>query len=73
MEAPRMNRFEGKICFCPASTQGIGLVIAERFALEGGKVIICSRTQENVDFAVNKLSKYGVEGHVCHIANTKER
>ena len=37
------KRFDNKVCFVTASTQGIGLAIAERMAQEGGIVIICSR------------------------------
>ena len=51
-----MSRFEGKVCLVTASTEGIGLAIAERMAQEGGDLIICSRKQKNVDEAVKKIS-----------------
>ena len=45
------------MCLITASTQGIGYAIAERMAQEGGFVHICSRKEENVKEAVEKLSK----------------
>ena len=47
-----MRRYEGKVCLVTAATAGIGLSIATRMAVEGGKVIICSRKQANVQTAV---------------------
>ena len=46
------RRYEGKVCLVTAATAGIGLAIAMRMAVEGGRVIICSRKQKNVDEAV---------------------
>ena len=67
-----MKRFEGKVCLVTASTAGIGLAIAERMAVEGGNVIICSRKQENVDEALVKLNesiqKSGSKGSAIGIA-----
>ena len=53
-----MKRFQDKVCFVTASTQGIGFAIAERMAQEGGKVIICSRREKNVKEALEKLKAY---------------
>ena len=50
-----MSRYENKVCVVTASTAGIGYAIAERMAIEGGKVIICSRKQDNVDNAVIQM------------------
>ncbi|XP_031358039.1 dehydrogenase/reductase SDR family member 4-like [Photinus pyralis] len=69
------RRFEGKIAVLTASTQGIGLDTARRFALEGAKVLICSRKQKNVDEAVRTLANEGldVKGVVCHVGKQEER
>lgn len=58
-----------------ASTQGIGFAIAERLGLEGASVVISSRKQSNVDEAVMKLRKKGIEatGVVCHVSNPQHR
>ncbi len=68
-----MKRYEGKVCLVTASTQGIGLGIAERMAQEGGHVIICSRRQKNVDEALNKLKGLKVEGYTCNIGSREQR
>ena len=47
-----MKRYENKVCLVTASTAGIGYAIAERMAIEGGNVIICSRNTDNVDDAI---------------------
>ncbi|XWS18146.1 hypothetical protein CRYUN_Cryun32bG0017100 [Craigia yunnanensis] len=69
------RRFEGKVAIVTASTQGIGLAIAERLGLEGASVVISSRKQKNVDEAVEKLKKKGIQvlGVVCHVSNTQQR
>ena len=70
-----MKRFEGKICVVTASSTGIGLAISERFAQEGGTVIINSRNTENVQNVVNNLRKkgYKADGVVCHAGKAEVR
>ena len=53
--APPNRRYEGKVCLVTAATAGIGLAIATRMAIEGGRVIICSRKQANVSTAVASI------------------
>jgi len=58
-----------------ASTQGIGLAIAERLGLEGAAVVISSRKQKNVDDAVKGLKAKGITavGAVCHVSDAQQR
>ncbi|QCD79777.1 tropinone reductase-like 3 [Vigna unguiculata] len=71
----KSKRFEGKVAIVTASTQGIGLAIAERLGLEGASVVISSRKQQNVDAAAEKLRAKGIEvlGVVCHVSNPQQR
>ena len=41
----KCRRLEGKVAVVTASTQGIGLAIAERLGREGAAVVISSRKQ----------------------------
>mmetsp|Transcript_8500 Transcript_8500/g.6039 ORF Transcript_8500/g.6039 Transcript_8500/m.6039 type:complete len:104 (+) Transcript_8500:79-390(+) len=42
-------------------------------AKEGAQVIICSRKQNNVDEAVEKLKDYKVQGIACNVGKAEER
>lgn len=69
------KRLEGKVCIVTASTEGIGLAIAKRLGAEGGKVVVSSRKQANVDEAVKLLQDQGatVHGVACHVGNAGDR
>jgi len=69
------RRYEGKVCIVTASTKGIGLAIATRFAEEGGKVVVSSRKKDAVDQVVADLKTRGFEavGTVCHQAKKEDR
>lgn len=60
---------EGKVAVITGSTYGIGYSIARRLAQDGASVMICSRSQENVDKAVAKLKADGLTvcGTVCDV------
>ncbi len=54
----------------------IGYAIAERLGLEGASIVICSRSQKNVDEAMKMLREAGVKnvaGIPAHVANAKDR
>ena len=53
----------------------IGFSIAKRLAEDGAKVVISSRKQKNVDVAVDKLKKQGLDvtGLVCHVGSKDDR
>lgn len=70
------RRLEGKICVVTASSDGIGFAIAKRLGLEGGKIVVSSRKQANVDEAVNLLKTEGIKdviGVTCHVAKESDR
>ena len=53
--------FNDKTIFVAGGTTGINFGIAEHFAINGGNVIVMSRSQDKVDAAVEKLSSHGVK------------
>lgn len=69
------RRLDGKVCIVTASTEGIGLAIAKRLGAEGGKVVVSSRKQANVDEAVKLLKDQGstVHGVACHVGSASDR
>jgi len=74
-----MNRYEGKVCLVTGGTAGIGYATAERMALEGGFVVICSRQVKNVEKAVETLrhkignGKGTVDGLVVNVGKSADR
>lgn len=57
----RYPELKRKVALVTGSSRGIGLAIAVRFAKEGMKVIINSRTPESVQAVVDELTALGVE------------
>lgn len=57
---------------CPP---GIGYAIAERLGLSGAHVVICSRSQKNVDAAVASLEAKGIKvtGLAIHVGTMEAR
>ena len=56
-------------------TVRIGFETARRLALDGAKVMICSRKQKKVDAAVKKLTDehLTVAGVTCHVGQADDR
>jgi dehydrogenase/reductase SDR family protein 4 len=71
------QRYKDRVCVVTASTAGIGYAIAERFAAEGGKVVLSSRKQAGVDAAVARIKQNvpgaQVIGRVCHVDKREHR
>ena len=53
----------------------IGFGIARRLGLDGAKIVVSSRRQENVDRAVANLEADNIDvfGQVCHVGNPEHR
>jgi len=50
----------GKVVFITGGSKGIGLASARAFAVEGARVAIASRSDENLDLARQALEKEGL-------------
>jgi len=69
-----MNQKE-KVAIVTGSTAGIGFAIAKRLGLDGAKIVVSSRKQQNVEKAVTDLRNQGisVEGVVCNVSKQIDR
>ena len=75
------SKLLGKSAIVTASTDGIGLSIAKRLAVDGANVVLSSRQQKNVDRALSDVRKFceehnasgKVEGVVAHVAKAEDR
>ena len=52
-----LKRFANKVVLVTGSGRGIGREIAKAFAVEGAKVIVTSRTADEVQSAENEIKK----------------
>lgn len=53
------GRFAGKVCLVTGAASGIGLATAERFAAEGGKVLVVDMHEEGGNQAAERLRATG--------------
>ncbi|WP_307340939.1 SDR family NAD(P)-dependent oxidoreductase [Caldalkalibacillus uzonensis] len=54
-------RLKGKVCVVTGSSMGIGETIAERFAQEGAKVVVNSRSEERAQKTASRLKEMGYD------------
>ena len=69
-----MGTLEGKKAIVTGAARGIGRAIAEGFAARGAKVLICSRSQESVDTALQEMAESGlkVQGLACDVSDESQ-
>ncbi|XP_031564743.1 dehydrogenase/reductase SDR family member 4-like [Actinia tenebrosa] len=69
------RRLDGKVAVVTASTEGIGLSIAQQLGRDGAKIVVSSRKQDNVIKATAALEKEGIDvlGIMCHVGKSEHR
>jgi glucose 1-dehydrogenase len=69
------NRLDGKVAAITGGSQGIGLAIAQRFAVEGADVSFCYRSNkpgaDEVTVGIQKMGRK-VAGFQCDVGNVAE-
>jgi NAD(P)-dependent dehydrogenase (short-subunit alcohol dehydrogenase family) len=72
----KMNEYDlrGKTVLVTGGSRGLGLVLARQFALEGAKVAICARDQEELELAGIDLRNGGAEVMTvqCDVTNAAD-
>ncbi len=70
-----MNRVENKVAIVTGSTKGIGRAIAQRLLESGAKVIVCSRSEKNVNQCVSELAARAgdrIAGTACDVSSLEQ-
>ena len=52
---------QGKVVLITGGSRGFGLAIAEEFAKEGAKLVLCSRESDELERAQTKLTEFGTD------------
>ncbi|HEX5432922.1 MAG TPA: SDR family NAD(P)-dependent oxidoreductase [Candidatus Angelobacter sp.] len=64
----------GQTVFITGSSRGLGLALAEEFARQGCKLVLCARDEQELSRAREHVSRLGAEVRTvaCDVANQKE-
>jgi NAD(P)-dependent dehydrogenase (short-subunit alcohol dehydrogenase family) len=61
LQRRKMIDLEGKVVLITGSSRGLGLAIAEQFALAGAKLALCARDEEELARARMQVSEFGAQ------------
>lgn len=64
----------GQSVFITGSSRGLGLAMAEEFARQGCRLVLCARDEQELDRAREDVSRLGAEVRIvaCNVANQQE-
>ena len=66
-----MGELTGKVAIVTGASRGIGRAIAEIFAREGARVVICGRKQETLDQVASEIGP-SVKPIACHVGRADQ-
>lgn len=66
-----MGSLNGKVAIVTGASRGIGRAIAEAFAREGARIVICGRKQETLDQVAAEIGP-SVKPVACHVGRTDQ-
>ncbi len=66
-----MGTLNGTVAIVTGASRGIGRAIAETFAREGARVVICGRKQETLDQVASELGP-SVKAVACHVGRADQ-
>src|SRR5271169_4606940 len=71
LETEFVGSLDGKVAIVTGASRGIGRAIAEVFAREGARVVICGRKQETLDQAAREIGS-SVKPVACHVGRSDQ-
>jgi 3-oxoacyl-[acyl-carrier protein] reductase len=70
-----MNSFDDKVAIVTGATKGIGRAITRKLLDQGSKVVICSRTEKDVNGYVQELDQAArdrIAGTTCNVGDVED-